>query len=70
VRGAESDILSRDTAAPMAARQPSLRRVEVDGVGRAPTLSEPDVGTALDAFYDDAAAAPRSLSGRGTAWGR
>ena len=63
-------LLWRDTAAAMAARQPRLRRVEVDGVGHAPTLSEPEVVPAVDAFYDDAAAASRSLSGRGTASGR
>jgi pimeloyl-ACP methyl ester carboxylesterase len=70
VRGAESDILSRDTAAAMAARQPRLRRVEVDGVGHAPTLSEPEVVAALDAFYAAAAAPSRSLPGRETAAGR
>jgi len=32
-----------------------------------PTLSEPEVVGALDAFYDDAAAGSRSLSGRETA---
>ncbi len=70
VRGTESDILSRETAAAMAARQPRLRRIEVEGVGHAPTLSEPEVVAALDAFYDEAAASPRPLSGRETAAGR
>ena len=53
----------------MAERQPRLRRVEVDGVGHAPTHSEPEVVPARDASYDDGAAASRSLSGRGTASG-
>ena len=51
VRGAESDILSPATAAAMAARQPRLVRVDVPGVGHAPTLTEPVVVGALDAFY-------------------
>ena len=51
VRGSESDILSRETAAAMQARQPRLRRVDVDGVGHAPTLAEPIAVAALDAFY-------------------
>jgi hypothetical protein len=51
----------------MAARRPCLRRVEVDGRRSRPTLSEPEVVAALDAFYDDAAAGSRSLSGRETA---
>ena len=58
VRGSESDILSHETAAAMEARQPRLRRIEVEGVGHAPTLSEPSVAAALDAFYDDAATRP------------
>jgi pimeloyl-ACP methyl ester carboxylesterase len=51
VRGGESDILSAETAATMAARQPRLVRVNVPGVGHAPTLTEPVVAEALDAFY-------------------
>ena len=35
----------------MQARQPRLRRVDVDGVGHAPTLAEPIAVAALDAFY-------------------
>jgi pimeloyl-ACP methyl ester carboxylesterase len=51
VRGAESDILSPATAAAMQARQPRLARVEVPGVGHAPTLAEPEATAALEAFY-------------------
>jgi hypothetical protein len=35
----------------MQARQPRLSRVDVPGVGHAPTLTEPAVVDALDAFY-------------------
>jgi pimeloyl-ACP methyl ester carboxylesterase len=51
VRGGESDILSAETAAAIQARQPRLSRVDVPGVGHAPTLTEPAVVDALDAFY-------------------
>jgi pimeloyl-ACP methyl ester carboxylesterase len=51
VRGEESDILSFETATAMEARQPRLSRVDVPAVGHAPTLTEPIVVDALDAFY-------------------
>src|SRR5215831_19319537 len=51
VRGAESDILSPEIAASMETRQPRLRRVDVEGVGHAPTLAKPIAAAALDAFY-------------------
>jgi hypothetical protein len=51
VRGEESDILSAETAAAMAMRQPHLCRVDVPGVGHAPSLAEPAAIAALDAFY-------------------
>jgi pimeloyl-ACP methyl ester carboxylesterase len=51
VRGWESDILSPETAAAMTMRQPRLRRVDVPGVGHAPSLAEPVAVAALDAFY-------------------
>ena len=38
LRGAESDLLSRDTAHAMAQRGPRARAVEFEGVGHAPTL--------------------------------
>jgi len=42
LRGAESDLLSRDTAAQMARRGPKAKVVEIPGVGHAPTLLNPD----------------------------
>jgi len=42
LRGAESDLLSRDTAAQMARRGPKAKVVEIAGVGHAPTLLNPD----------------------------
>jgi hypothetical protein len=47
----------------MERRQPRLRRVDVEGVGHAPTLAEPDAVAALDAFYlgDSASRAARWL---------
>ncbi len=38
VRGADSDLLSRETAAAMAARGPKATVVEIPGVGHAPTF--------------------------------
>jgi len=42
LRGAESDLLSRETAAAMAARGPKARMHEFAGVGHAPMLVQPD----------------------------
>ena len=42
LRGAQSDLLSRDTADAMARRGPKAKVVEVPGVGHAPTLLNPD----------------------------
>jgi pimeloyl-ACP methyl ester carboxylesterase len=53
VRGAESDVLSDETARAMQRRQPALRRVDVPGVGHAPTLAEPAVLEALAVLYGD-----------------
>jgi len=52
VRGGASDVLSAETAAAMRARFPSLRYVELPGVGHAPTLSEPGVAEEVDAFLE------------------
>jgi pimeloyl-ACP methyl ester carboxylesterase len=41
-RGADSDLVSRETAAQMAARGPKARVVEFAGVGHAPTFVAPD----------------------------
>jgi hypothetical protein len=46
----------------MQARQPRLERVDVPGVGHAPTLAEPVALAALDAFYLAGAPSPRSAS--------
>ena len=42
LRGENSDLLSRDTAAQMAARGPKAKVVEIPGVGHAPTLMHDD----------------------------
>ncbi len=42
LRGAESDLLDRETAHAMTTRGPRARLVEVAGVGHAPTLIAPD----------------------------
>lgn len=42
LRGAESDLLARETAAAMTTRGPKARLVEFAGVGHAPTLVQPD----------------------------
>jgi pimeloyl-ACP methyl ester carboxylesterase len=41
IRGAESDILARDTAERMCRVLPGAKLVEIPGVGHAPTLTEP-----------------------------
>lgn len=51
LRGAESDVMARETAEAMARLQPRLLRVEVPGVGHAPTLQEPEAVAALERFY-------------------
>ena len=40
VRGAESDLLTRDTLAQMAARGPKARTLEIAGVGHAPMFMD------------------------------
>ena len=42
IRGAQSDLLSRETALAMTARGPKARLVEIPGVGHAPTLLHAD----------------------------
>jgi pimeloyl-ACP methyl ester carboxylesterase len=42
LRGAESDLLSKETAAAMSRRGPKAKLVELPGVGHAPTLLNPD----------------------------
>lgn len=42
LRGADSDLLSRETARAMTERGPKAQLVELPGVGHAPTLVQPD----------------------------
>ena len=53
VRGAQSDILSKETARKMEAVMLDCRLVEVPGVGHAPTLEEPEALEAVKAFFTD-----------------
>ncbi len=51
VRGADSDLLSRETAAAMSQRGPKAKVVELAGVGHAPTfLSEAQIAIAKEFF--------------------
>ncbi len=50
LRGAESDLLSHDTAQQMTQRGPRARLVEFAGVGHAPTLVAPDQVAAVSDF--------------------
>jgi len=49
-RGADSDLLSRDTALAMTQRGPRARLIEFEGVGHAPTLSADDQVAAVVSF--------------------
>ena len=50
VRGALSDLLSRETAERMAGRLKQAMSVTIPGVGHAPVLDEPDASAAIDAL--------------------
>lgn len=50
LRGATSDIITVDIAGKMQRAAPSLRRVDVPGVGHAPMLTEPAAVDAIDQF--------------------
>ena len=50
LRGAESDLLSHDTALAMTQRGPKARLVEFEGVGHAPTLVAANQIEAVAAF--------------------
>jgi pimeloyl-ACP methyl ester carboxylesterase len=52
VRGALSDIVSRDIADRMKRHAPGLELAEVPGVGHAPMLDEPAAIAAIDSFLD------------------
>ena len=53
LRGAESDLLSHETALAMTQRGPRARLVEFAGVGHAPTLVAPDQVAAVREFLLD-----------------
>jgi pimeloyl-ACP methyl ester carboxylesterase len=53
LRGANSDLLSRETAALMTQRGPHARLVEFAGVGHAPTLIAPDQTDVVTGFLLD-----------------
>ncbi len=50
LRGASSDLLSRQTASEMARRGPKARLIEFEGVGHAPTLVADDQVEAVSSF--------------------
>ena len=52
LRGAESDLLSADTAAAMRARGPKPKLVEFAGVGHAPMLLTPEQIAPVAAFLE------------------
>jgi len=52
-RGAQSDLLSRETAQAMTQRGPRARLVEFAGVGHAPTLIAPDQVECVASFLFD-----------------
>jgi pimeloyl-ACP methyl ester carboxylesterase len=52
IRGALSDILTRDILDEMKARKPELEVIEVANRGHAPLLDEPEALAAIDAFLD------------------
>lgn len=57
LRGELSDILARSAGEKMVAALPQARFVEVPGVGHAPTMDEPEVLAAIDAWLSDLPAA-------------
>ena len=50
IRGAHSDILSREIAERMQRMAPAMKRVDVPGVGHAPMLTEPEAVDAIARF--------------------
>ena len=50
IRGAESDLLSRETARAMTGRGPKAKLVELPGIGHAPTLMHDDQIAIVEAF--------------------
>lgn len=54
IRGADSDLLSAETARAMTQRGPRARLVELPGVGHAPTLVQPEQVALVREFLDAA----------------
>jgi pimeloyl-ACP methyl ester carboxylesterase len=54
VRGAISDVLNAETASRMRREAKDMAYVEVDNVGHAPTLSEPQAKESLAQFFSEA----------------
>jgi pimeloyl-ACP methyl ester carboxylesterase len=52
VRGANSDLLTAETAERMKAEAPGMQLATVAGVGHAPDLDEPEAIAAIDEFLD------------------
>jgi pimeloyl-ACP methyl ester carboxylesterase len=50
LRGAESDILSRETFTRMQEVKPDMIGVEIPRAGHVPTMAEPESRAALEAF--------------------
>jgi pimeloyl-ACP methyl ester carboxylesterase len=50
LRGAQSDLLSKDTATEMASRGPRVQCMEFEGIGHAPTLVTPDQVEAIRTY--------------------
>lgn len=55
VRGEKSDLLSAEALERMRQRAPGAKAVVVAGAGHAPTLTEPDAISAIDAFLSEVA---------------
>lgn len=66
VRGAQSDLLSRETAQAMTQRGPRARLVEFAGVGHAPTFVTPDQVEAVASFLLQPDTAPHEKPDSGT----
>lgn len=54
VRGGASDLLAESTAERMQTLAPHMRRIDIPGIGHAPTLDEPDARQAVLDFLADA----------------
>src|SRR5205085_3371766 len=55
VRGAESDLLAAEALERMMDRAPHAHSLVVPGAGHAPTLTEPDAISAIEAFLSEVA---------------